>query len=408
MNEESSIDEIEEGFIKINDELCYKYTPVSGVSWIKEKLKNNEEIEIKRVFYISNQEIINIDESRDFVIIKVGQLENDYYKIDKIILDTSFDVFFEKNTDFNIDLFKYSGFKKSIFKSMNEVLSNKSELYIGGKKADISLRNFKYIIKQFPKKYEQDLYIDSRIHQVLENEINGLKDCNKKFELFREKNNYTVNREEIFDEINQYEIEKYENILKHLKIMLKDQELYTEYQWQKEIIKILFLIFPKYVLFLREVKINVISESSKKTNEKIDFMLVNYTGNMDIIEIKKPFNNKIISSSTDRDNYFPSRILSKTVMQVEKYIYHLNRWGQQAEKVLNAKYKEQLPDGITIKNINPKGMIIMGDAQKYSEKEIKDLEIIKKMYSNIIDVITYDDLILRLENVISGMKKNNI
>lgn len=47
MNEESSIDDIEEGFIKINNKLCYKYMPLGGVSWIKEKIKNNEEIEIK-------------------------------------------------------------------------------------------------------------------------------------------------------------------------------------------------------------------------------------------------------------------------------------------------------------------------------------------------------------------------
>ena len=49
--------------------------------------------------------------------------------------------------------------------------------------------------------------------------------------------------------------------------MLEKQELYSEKQWQNEIIKIICLIFPKYIGFFREVKIKVISAtSSKKMN----------------------------------------------------------------------------------------------------------------------------------------------
>ena len=116
--------------------------------------------------------------------------------------------------------------------------------------------------------------------------------------------------------------------------------------------------------------------------------MINNYGNVDIIEVKKPYKNKIISTNLDRDNYYPSKILTKTVMQIEKYIYHLNRWGQEAKKYLNDTYKDSLPEGMYIRNINPKGIIIMGSTNGFSEKELNDLEVIKKIYSNIIDIIT--------------------
>ena len=85
----------------------------------------------------------------------------------------------------------------------------------------------------------------------------------------------------------------------------------------------------------------------------------------------------------------------------------LNRWGQDAEKYLNNTYKANLPEGIYIKNINPKGIVIMGETKGFSEKEKNDLEVIKKMYANVVDIITYDDLINRLENIIKSFEKNN-
>lgn len=60
-------------------------------------------------------------------------------------------------------------------------------------------------------------------------------------------------------------------------------------------------------------------------------MLVNSSGYIDIIEIKKPFENDILSQKEYRDNYYPLRELSGTIMQAEKYIYLLSRYAVELE-----------------------------------------------------------------------------
>lgn len=394
-------------FIKNENKLYYKYESSYGIGWILDKIRKKEEIIIHKIFFINNHNKVFIDEENDAVIIEIGELDEDYYKISSEILGINYELYFYKDIKFDISFFKAQGFRKNLFSMIEDVIGNRKQLYIGGEKADITIEKFKEILKNFPKKYEQDLYVDSRIYQVLENELDELINYSEKLELYRNKNNYTIKQENIFDEINAYEIEKFKKILNHLKMMLKKQESYNEKQWQEEIIKIICLIFPKYIATFREVKIKVNSTTSNKKNELIDILLINNYGNIDIIEIKKPHKNKIISKNLNRDNYYPSIVLTQTIMQIEKYIYHLNRWGQEAEKNLNDVYRSRLPEGISIKNINPKGIVIMGDANGYSEKEQNDLEVIKKMYANVIDIITYDDLINRLENIIESIEKNN-
>jgi hypothetical protein len=69
-------------------------------------------------------------------------------------------------------------------------------------------------------------------------------------------------------------------------------------------------------------------------------------GNTDIIEIKKPFNKCIVTKRTYRDNYIPLRELSGTVMQIEKYIFYLNKWGKKGEEKLTAHYND--PSSLSI------------------------------------------------------------
>lgn len=40
-----------------------------------------------------------------------------------------------------------------------------------------------------------------------------------------------------------------------------------------------------------------------------------------------------------------------------------------------------------------------------SSKQIRDLEIIKRKYKNVMDIVTYDDLITRLEKIIEKFKR---
>lgn len=106
-----------------------------------------------------------------------------------------------------------------------------------------------------------------------------------------------------------------------------------------------------------------------------------------------------------RDNYIPLRELSGTVMQIEKYIYYLNRWSIKGEKFLTEKYKDELPENFEIKITNPSGIIIMGRENKLTIDQKRDFEVVKRKYKNVIDIITYDNLIERLKFTIEQIKK---
>ena len=47
----------------------------------------------------------------------------------------------------------------------------------------------------------------------------------------------------------------------------------------------------------------------------------------------------------------------------------------------------------------------MGRDASLNENQIIDFEIIKRKYKNIIDIITYDDLLSRLERIIEKYSK---
>jgi hypothetical protein len=170
-------------------------------------------------------------------------------------------------------------------------------------------------------------------------------------------------------------------------------------------LEFILLIFPKYVAVLEKVNIkDFYSKAASVTERFIDLALVDANGNLDVIEIKKPFESCLISTGKYRDNYTPKKALSDTIMQAEKYLFHLNKWGISGEKKITEKYNIDLPDGMKIKITNPKAVIIIGRNTKLSAEQSFDFEIIKRKYANILDVITYDDLLNRLENIIQKFR----
>ena len=93
-----------------------------------------------------------------------------------------------------------------------------------------------------------------------------------------------------------------------------------------------------------------------------------------------------------------------SLMQVEKYLFHLSKWGVDGEKQINAKRAKELPNGMQIKITNPKAMLILGRDNEFTNDQQFDFEIIKRKYANIVDIMTYDDLLQRLENIIAKFK----
>ena len=76
------------------------------------------------------------------------------------------------------------------------------------------------------------------------------------------------------------------------------------------------------------------------------------------------------------------------------------------EKAIQKKRLAELPSGFNIRITNPKAMLILGRDKDFTDDQKFDFEIIKRKYANIIDIMTYDDLLRRLDNIISMIGKN--
>jgi hypothetical protein len=109
---------------------------------------------------------------------------------------------------------------------------------------------------------------------------------------------------------------------------LRHAEARPEADWQNMIIVFLLLIFSKYVAVLQNVRVqDFYSRPDATRNRYIDIALVDASGNIDGIEVKKPFQDALLSRVTYRDNHRPSKELAGSIMQAEKYLFHLSKWA---------------------------------------------------------------------------------
>ncbi|MEY9399508.1 hypothetical protein ABIF66_010293 [Bradyrhizobium japonicum] len=193
---------------------------------------------------------------------------------------------------------------------------------------------------------------------------------------------------------------------------LGDATSYSEKDWQRLIIKVILLLFPKYVAVLEGVTVaDFYSKPGTRKNRFIDICLIDAGGSIDVIEIKKPFDDVLLSRGLYRGNSVPTKELSGTVMQAEKYLFHLSKWGVEGERQLTKKYASVVPNGMQIRITNPKAMVLLGRDKRadgtsaLTDEQLFDLEVIKRKYSNMMDILTYDDLVRRLDNVIASLSQ---
>jgi len=203
------------------------------------------------------------------------------------------------------------------------------------------------------------------------------------------------------------DLERVDFFRKSLDEFLKKPIGKSEKNWQKLILEIIKFLYPKYILVLEELEVKdpyYNNEGKAKTNKrKIDLALLDIDGTIDVIEIKVP-EVKILSTGEYRNNFYPLKELSATILQLEKYIFYLNKGGVGIEKEIEKKYKKYLPKSFNVKITNPQGIIIAGRNNIWTDRQKRDFEIIKREYKNLIDILTYDDLLYRLNNLYNILK----
>ncbi|MEK5320935.1 Shedu immune nuclease family protein [Paenibacillus sp. FSL L8-0644] len=387
-------------FEEIEDEIIIRYTPRDGVYWIEKKFEDNKEIAIHKTFYFEKNDLYKEIGSEEFTIIEEAQfsfakLEGDYFRVKKTAIGIEKELLIHKSIKFQLNIFKTWN-NISIFKRVFDVIEG--DLSIGPKESDLPIEEFKKILEIFPKSTELRKYSNARISHILKEYVDMKRDFVSDYNSYMSKKSVANSaRSSLSASFAEYEIMKYQIVLNRLKDMLKNEKGYSESDWQNEIIDVLILIYPKYITVFKEV---IVYDDYDSKERRLDYMLVDSNGNVDVVEIKKPNANALISTRTYRDNYVPVRELSGTIMQVEKYLFHLNKSGRQGELKLTDKYKDLLPDGFKINITNPNAILILGREEDLGIEQLRDLEVIKRKYKNVMDIVTYDDLIRRLERII--------
>lgn len=364
--------------------------------------KNNA-IRLTPELLINNDETNEDSESEDFleVSFRVGEFDDDsgYYKLYRGVILDDRDIYFHKDYEPDIRHFIVET-NISVLRQISELISG--DIVIGGDRENsLPFEAFYNLINSFPTTYEKRIYAQARISSILKNYFEKVKDVETVFKKYRNKQG-SKEGIQLLSLFKEYEAEKYQTILDKLRMMLVDEDNYNETVWQKEIIDILLLLYPKYIAVFDAVTIR----ADEVKDKQLDYLFVDANGHIDIVEIKQPFENAIMTKGLYRGNYIPLRELSGTVMQLEKYIYYLNRWGKAGEKTLLTKYASRLPVDFEIHITNPKGFIIMGRENNLSNEQKKDFEVVKRKYRSIIDILSYDDLIRRLEFMIEQIKKH--
>lgn len=393
-------------FKLIKNKVVLLYTGTeSGSAWLYAKIEEKEIAKLYSTFHVTKNELVSSfdkDNEYDPVEFEVAKKKQGYYCFPKGCLNLDYDLYIHEDVKLEKKMFvAYSNI--SIFRQINEIIN--SSIYIGGEEENsIPASVFKELLDEFPNSYERKKYTLARISAVLSSYLDTKEDYEGKYHKYLNKK-ISKKGGDVQYEYSDIELCKYQGLLRKLNTMLDDDNnSYNENQWQKELLQIILFLYPKYIYAFKEAPIR---DTYNNKDRRIDYLLVDSNGNTDIIEIKKPFCKCIVTERRYRDNYIPLRELSGTVMQVEKYIFYLNGWGRKGEEKLTSHYKEDIADNFKIKITNPCGIIIMGRTKGLSKEQIQDFEVIKRKYKSVIDILTYDDLIKRLEFIIMKWEKLN-
>ncbi|WP_455099418.1 Shedu immune nuclease family protein [Peptostreptococcus stomatis] len=383
-------------FKKDKEKLKCIYQFDGWVGFDLEKLNTEDGIPIRRTFFINRDTKYKIidDDTIEFVI---GELDGDYYKLDKNVFQTNNIFYFQKDFKLKENYF-FQLNKISILRKIDKVITN--DLYIGGKVLNAIPEDI-YInmIKNFPNTTECIKYQNMRIEFLCESYISPIKNNKQDYIDYVNKKDEKITNAvlNINEEIVNSELFKYEYILSKLKVMLNESEKYSEDDWQMAIAKILMLLNSNYIGFLEKLRIPIEEEGEFR---EPDFLLVDASGFIDIIEIKKADNIQILNKREYRNNFIPSQELSGAIMQCNKYCFWLTQNRKNNEALISKKIKEKYGIDMNINIRSPKFTIILGRSIDFTERQKKDFKTIKNQYNNVNEILTYDDIIIKLERII--------
>lgn len=190
--------------------------------------------------------------------------------------------------------------------------------------------------------------------------------------------------------IKAVEIDSLRSLAEGFRTELSNQ--HAESWWQNYIQARILIMQQGYIRPIE--KMNVAIGNTKFP----DFALVTHDNYLDILEIKKP-DTPILKADTGRGNYHWDTEISRAIIQVENYLEHITNNAAQVRSFIKDRY------GLELKVVRPRGFILAGNSIEFSlQKQRDDFRLLSHGLKNVV-VITYDELLTRLENHIKVLEQ---
>ena len=395
------INDMSKKYVFNDEKLLLIYEPeLRGVEHLIDSFNRTETIRLGGLD-LSEKNIVDYDEYT--ITFAVGIREGEYYKLDKEIFGNEYEFMFHQALS-NIKTFKlenkhfFQGKFARVIPMISECVNSDIKIvpndFLIENDGFVPLQIFEQLIEKFPNQREVALYKRACISAIIGEYFSDTSPIQKYNEYVEMRRRDLKDDTQIIDINRNIDIYKYNLILSELREMLNGN--YSELEWQERLLPIILLMYPRYVKCLKKVRLSIGSGKYKE----LDYMLIDSDGNVDIIELKKPFEECVLRKAKYRENYVPGLELSGAIQQIQKYVYYLNTYKHLNEEKLNEKYGKEL-NGVKIKIVNPQGIIICGRKSDFIEQQDLDYEIIKRQYKALTEILTYDELIKRLENILS-------
>lgn len=374
------------------------YSPAINFDVIEKNI--NDGTWIKGTFWVNKTNIVEINQDDESICFTIAKTKENYYLLDREVFGIKHNISIEKKLNIS-DKWFITYPKTSVIKKIDELLQD--DLCIvadeNGEENYLPSRAFLELIEVFPNSYEVKKYVSSRISYLLSTYVEGVWKNKESYERYLEKKEANLPLSS-FPNIKLMGYEMYKKAYDELELMLEDSMSYSEKEWQRRIYEIICVLYPKYIARFREIEVGTDGRHMKTP----DFMLVDSAGFVDILEIKKPDGIKVVSTTEYRNNYVASRDLEGAIVQIEKYIYILNHEGEARVKKIQDKVRNHLPSNFRLKVVNPQGILLLGRSNNLTDEQLFDFEIIKRQHKNIVDIMTYDDLLKRFRNILNQIK----
>lgn len=279
----------------------------------------------------------------------------------------------EKGEAFNVEL------KTAVIEKLYQVITSL--------KGHVDTRGIDHGVNRYKTVKSNEIVVDSKnLKQIIEQLVSG---------------NHTIDVLRAFAEDEDIDLQAFADA-EQVKVMRKEKEelvdrlmgatnypeVHGSDSWQKFILNKNWMFGAKYLDPIDRAKINI-------SGIMPDFIYPTADGFADILEIKLPSDGVIIEDKNHRGSWKWTADTSSAIGQITNYILEIERQRYEIEKNIKTE------TGRDVLLLRPRAFILTGNSKDWASPK---KEALRKLNSVLhgIEVITYNDLVLRAERIIQS------